>query len=331
MKEHPLASLPKLWRWYCSKQTVSFTHPAEIFLWNIVIGLVTPGTDGVRSWMQGIDQFIRCSSSPRDDFLIADSLSLELGLPLVDHFSRLAEMAIRADEGQRATHSLVLLANKVNLSAVRFLAAWAALNTGDLETCIDECEKEIEPHAPMYTLLGQALLESGRALEAVDALKVAIKLDATDALAFFQLIKAYLVIGDTQHAAQTANRCRLIIGKNIEIECLSAMIVLADQAKNHEFADQTLARLAEFFRDDPGNLDLMTLAFDVADMKGDQITLANLFSMADIVRLARRSDFLAKVTLILKKLGDRQWFGLSKQLSERILMISGTRSPQIND
>lgn len=329
--EQPLEDLPKLWQWFRSKQAGSLDHPAEVLLWNVVRGLITPGRDGARAWIQGLDQFVNCSASPRDDFLIADSLSQEMGSPLVDHFSQLGEICIRAEEGPRALASLVALSNKVNLSAIRFLAAWTALNTGDLETCIDECEKEIEPHAPIYTLLGQALLESGRSNEAIEALKIAIKLDRHDALALFQLIKAYLVMGNTHEAAAASDRCRLVVGKNVELECLSAMVVLSDHAKNHDFAEQTLNRLGQFFKEDPGNLDLMTLAFDVADMKGDQIALANLFRTADISRLARRSDFLSKMTLILKKLGERQWFGLSQQLSEKILTISGMRSPQMND
>ena len=322
LKEHPLENLPKLWQWYRAKPPNSLNHPAEILLWNVVRGLVTPGKEGARAWLQGIDQFVRCSVSPRDDFLIADSLSQEMGSPLADHLSHLGETSIRADEGERAKASLVVLANKVNLSAIRFLAAWAALNVGDLETCIDECEKEIEPHAPMYTLLGQALLESGRSFEAIDALKVAIKLDTQDALALFQLVKAYLVVGNTRDAADAANRCRVVTGRNVEIECLSAMVVLTDRARNLDFAEQTLDRLGQFFREDPGNLDLMTLTFDVADMKGDQIALANLFRTADITSLARRADFLSKMTMILKKLGDRQWFGLSQQLADKILTIS---------
>lgn len=328
--EHPLAHLPNLWQWYRSKQTTALIHPSEILLWNVVRGLITPNNDGTSCWVQGIEQFLRCSSSHREDFLIADSLSQELSVPLVEHFSILVETAIHADQGRKAMTSLIQLANKVNLSAIRFLAAWTALNSGDLETCIDECEKEIEPHAPIYTLLGQALLESGRAREAVDALKVATRLDSHDALALFQLVKACLVIGNTKDAASAANKCRAVAGKNVEIECLSAMVVLADHAKNSEFAEQTLDRLKNFFKEDPGNLDLLTLAFDVADMKGDQISLADLFHLADIARLSRRSDFMSKVTVILRKLGERQWFGLSQQFSEKILAVAGVRCTQEN-
>lgn len=320
--EHPLEELPKLWQWFRTKQAGELTHPAEILLWNVVRGLINPGREGTKAWLHGVEQFVRCSANHREDYLIADSLSQEMGATLADHFSQLSELAIRADDGLKAMNSIALLANKVNLSAIRFLAAWTALNAGDLETCIDECEKEIEPHAPIYTLLGQALLESGRSFDAIDALKIAIKLDGQDALAMFQLVKAYLVVGNTKEAAEAANRCRTVTGKNVEIECLSAMIVLTDRARNHEFAEQTLTRLGQFFKEDPGNLDLLTLTFDVADIKGDQVALTNLFNMADMSRLARRADFLSKMTQILRKLGERQWYGLSQQLADKMLKVS---------
>lgn len=322
-KEHAMEHLPKLWNWFRAKETDPTKQIYETLLCDIVRGLLATGREGVRFWSHGLESFQRSSNDVLTDFLLADSLSQELGKPLTEHLASLCEKAIHFGDGAKILVVLQGIASKTNLSSLRFLAAWTAMNIGDLVTCIDECEKEVEPHAPIYTLMGQALLESGRAYEAIDALKVAIKIDPQDILALFQLVKALLVTDRANEATSYAERCRIIAGHSVEVECLSAMVVVADHGKNAEFADETMRRLSSYFKEDPGNLDLLTIAFDVADVKGDQMSAAGLFNAADIQRLARRPDFMRKFAAILKKLGERRWYALSQQLAEKMTPITG--------
>lgn len=326
-KDHPLSHLPRLWQWYCSKQSGNLTDPAEMLLWNLTRGLLTPGRDGTKIWLHGIDAFLRTSLSPLEDFLTTESYSQELGRPLMEHFSSLAETAIRLGDGEKILPYMQRLADKVPLSAIRFIAAWTALNISDYTTCIEECEKEPEPNNPIYTLLGQALLESGRAPEAVDALTVAVRLDSNDVMSFFQLVKALLVCNRTQEATLFAEQCRQLAGPNIEVECLSAMVVVADRAQNMKFAEETMGRLMNFFREDPGNLDLMILAFDVADVSGNQNGLSSLFQQADLQKLARRPDFTTKISRMMRRLGEKGWFLMSKELTDRLIPFAGNVSP----
>lgn len=325
-----LEELPKLARWYQQGYVQKPTQTHEIFLWNLLRGLITPGKESVRYWIQGVDLFLRGSSDNLEDFLLADSLSQELGKPVTEILGTLCEVAIRSGEGAKAFGAAQHLAAKTNLCALRFLAAWVAFNLGDLETCIEECEKEREAYAPIHTLLGQALLESGRTKEAIDALNVAKKLDAHDILPLFQLVKAYMVDGQLDKATETVKQCRTLTGDHIEVECLSALIVVSDKGQNRPFAEETSQRLFNLFMEDSGNLDLLCLTFDVQEVQADQRGIKKLFDDANFSELTKNHQFKERMVVILRKLGDHGWFSLSKQLTERILESDGSGTKSMN-
>ena len=320
--DSPLENYPKLWAWYRKTQLIQLRHNHEILVFNLARSLSLKGQQTSKSWMQTIDTFLMHSTNPLEDFLFADSFADELKAPLTQILSELCEDSILTGNGMRAFSSIQALASRTNLSALRFLSAWIALNNGDFESCIEECEKELEPHANIYTLLGQAQLESGNAEDAIDSFKISIKLNPNDPMTLFQLVKAYLVVNQIEPAIQILTHCRSICEDNIEIECLAALTAISDQGKNRSFLSLTAERLTLFFEKNPGDLDLMCLAFNVHEILGDQTRIRNFFSVANFSLLAAKPKFHAKMSAILRKLGERGWFAISQNLANEMIKVS---------
>ena len=312
---------PKMSLWYRQGYVKRPTETYSLFVWDLLKGLLTPGKDATRYWVQGVEAFLRNSETPLDDFLLADSLSQELGKPVTEILGALCEKAVRLGEGSRAFAVMQALSARTNLSALRFLTAWTALNLNDLATCVEECEKERQPYAPIHTLLGQALLELGKPEDAIDALKVAVSLDRNDPLPLFQLIKAFLVTKQHSEAVRWVGNARELMGDHVEVECLSALIVIDDQGRDQRFATETSERLLNLFSEDSGNLELMCLIFEVQEVLANQQNIQRIFEEANFNLLTKNREFTKRMAEILKKLGAKGWFGLSKALADRLLEI----------
>ena len=327
--DQPLERYPKLWAWYRKSQAQRFTETHEVFLLNLARALALKGRATNNYWIQSVDVFMRTSVNHLNDYVLADSLAQELGAPITQILGDLAEMSLVSGNGPPAFHAIQSLASKTNLSSVRFLSAWIALNNGDLKGCIDECERELEPHSTIHTLLGQALLESGRPDEAIDALLVAVRLDVSDPLPHFQIVKACLVTEMTELAIIHVEKCRELCGDNIEVECLAGLTTIADKCKDQAFAMKTLSRLLEYFDRDPGNLDLFSLVLSVQQMLKDQDSISGLFYRADFQILSQHPKFHFYISDLLRKLEGQSWFGLVKLLTDRLLTCGAKHSRQI--
>jgi tetratricopeptide (TPR) repeat protein len=322
---HPSEHYPQYWAWYRSKSDAEGLRPYERFAWDLMHALVSPRRDGIKEWILAIERLPRVSANLLEDFLIADSLVQELGkvaLPMI--LSQLAERSIVLGDGEKCQKAIRKFADQIPISALRFLSAWMALNLNQLEVCIEECEKEREPHAAVYTLLGQALLESGRALEAIDALKVAVKLDRKDPVTQVQIIKAYLVSNQPQKAIEPIVYCRELLGYNIEIECFAAMVVIQLGGSMQEFCFDTADRLMQLFEQEPSNLDLLSLTADVIFACNRQDVAEKLFSCADFPKLSRRPDFIGKMAKLLRQAGEKQWYTTSAVLTKHLQQVSGS-------
>ncbi|MCX6119901.1 MAG: hypothetical protein NT027_20390 [Proteobacteria bacterium] len=323
-QHYPSESFPLLWNWYQSllarqKQPVA---ASEKFLFECIKALAHPKAEGARIWFSAMDSFFRDSTNALVDFLNADELSLSRKTPITEVLAALCENAILAGEGRRALDYLKKFASQTNLSAIRFLSGWTALNIGDLEECIEECEKDVEPTGPVYTLLGQALLESGRVEDAIEALIIASKKAPSDPLALVQLIKAYLVAKQPLNAIPPIETCRLIVGLSEEIECLAAFVIIDTQDCHSDFARLTIDNLLTCFQQDKSNLDLLSLLFDVFKACNDQESAARVFSSADYRCLAQRPDFLIKFGKFLRCSAEINWFRTAEIITSKLSAVT---------
>jgi tetratricopeptide (TPR) repeat protein len=318
-----LLKFPKVIEWFSANQAKPPTIQdlPTYHVWLVAKSLRAPDATRCRLWSQGINQIVSSCTSILESVLEADHLTHSLGASLTDIYSTLAESAIRRGDGEMAFKALQILADQTSLAAFRFLSAWTAFNIDQLSECIAECEKVNEPFAPIHTLLGQALLESGQAGDAIDSLKVAAELAPNDPLPLVQLVKAYLVTGIQIEASRSVDRCRKVVGSNIEVECLAAMSIMAGPSRDADFCERTLAGFAKYLASEPTDFEAYSLAMELAGELDSKHWAEKYSDLLELSEIYNPIEISRKVSTILKKTGERQWHDLSRIIIDKTLNL----------
>lgn len=326
-----LARMPELSRWFSAQtKPLTIADPVPFHLWTLVRALKANEAIRCRTWTEPLNLLIESNATALESILQTDELANTLGYSLTDIYTPLAESAILSGEGKRAFTVLQKLADSSGLAAFRFLAAWTAFNDDELAVCIAECEKTTEPFAPIYTLLGQALLESGKTHDAIDALKVATKIDTTDPLPRVQLIKAYLVLDIPTEAMRLIDECRKILGPNIEIECLAAMSIMASPNSKPEFVERTLVQLGKHLQQEPGDFEAFSLAMDVAMKLARKDWGQSFVNMLEIEGELNIGSVMSRLPGLLKQLNELRWYDAAKVLLDKTIVVTRSQSQGIS-
>lgn len=322
-----MSDFPKLAAWFQAHQSKPPTLEdlADFHLWNISKAMRLVGVMRFRHWSDTVKEVVNASSSFLAHILETDTLASALGTSLTDIYTALSEDAIIQGFGEKSLNSMKSLADRTNLAAFRFLAAWTAFNIGNLNECISECEKVNEPFAPIYTLLGQALLESGQPAEAIDALKISMELAPSDPLPLVQIIKAYLVSGIQIEAMRAVDRCRKLLGTHIEIECLAAMTIMAGNSRSKDFCEQTLSHLATHLTNNPEDIEAFSIAMELATELADKEWAFRFLSLAEFSNSTNSLNLAGKISKLLKKTGELHWHDLSRLIIDKTLVV--TKAP----
>lgn len=315
-----LDEIPKLKQWFVGQTRAPTTDNLPSFhLWHMAKALRSGSYNQCRIWVDATNLILDSTDSVLQHILETDSFAVDMGKPLTDIYAFLAELAIKNGTGKTAFKTLERLADATGLAAFRFLSAWTAFNEQDIETCISECEKVDEPFAPIHTLLGQALLESGKVSEAIDALKVAAKIDQSDPLPRVQLIKAYLVVGLQVEAMRMIEECRTLVGDHIEVECLAAMTVLAGPNRTKEFTEKTLRQIAKHLEHNPSDFYAFAIAIELASELNRKDWGQKFVGLLDLDTHQDTKSFSSQLSFVLKKTGEREWYDVSKIIIEKTL------------
>lgn len=325
-----LDDLPKLNAWFVNqRKTPSMEYLSEFHLWNIVKALKSPSNSQCRIWVNSAELILDAAPSMLNHVLEADSFAITMGKPLTDLYSILAEAALRNGEGEKAFKTLQKMADKTGLAAFRFLSAWTAFNNEDIEICISECDKVSEPFAPLHTLMGQAFLEHGHTSEAIESLKIAIKIAPSDPLPRVQLIKAYLVTGLQKEAMRHVDECHKLVGDHIEIACLAALTVLAGPNHQQDFCERTLKQFGRHLHTDPSDIETFSIAMDLA-INLDRKDWGSRYSATFEIKTPQNLQTLTlKISNILKKTGERQWHDVARTIIDKTLVVTRGGFPEI--
>jgi hypothetical protein len=264
---------------------------------------------GLRLWQSGLRQFFVENFYSPHAFIDAEERLLSLDFDFMRVACDIAEFAITNRGGADFLHLMQEIANQSELQVFRFLAAWTALNTNQLELCIEECEKIDTPFACVYTLQGQAFLESGQVNEAIDNLRLAVELGPNEVLSHFQLAKAYQVNGDSTKAWHTLEECQRLSADHPEIDGFKAMIALAhtDTQQSAVWLDEIVPKLMDHVRNDPNNPAMVQLAIEATLKLSVEARIYDLLQIANWGELRFDREFLAAVPTILKRLDHQGW------------------------
>lgn len=317
-------SMPNLETWF---RKLSPTPPslgdAEAFhLFALSKSLFQANLGQSLAWARALAQTLETRKSCLQHILDTDALASTMGTSIADIYGLLVEDALRSGRGQEAMQAMESLADKTKLAAFHFLAAFAAFNLNDYDRCINECEKVSEPFAPIHTLMGQALLESGKPESAIEALKVAIEVAPTDPLPLVQLTKAYLVCGLPQESMSVVSKCRKVIGQNIEIECLAVMGIMASKEKSIEFCERTLANITALLQEDASDIDTFILGMELSSHLGLKPWANKLANTLEIPESGDQLKTVGKLSPILKRNGELGWMDVSRVILDKLISLN---------
>jgi hypothetical protein len=320
-----LSQFPKVRDWWLANQHRPPTreHPAAFHLAILAKSLkLAKSNMGCQYWAKEIKQLASEIDGFLEHILECDQLANSLDTALTDIYGKLAEAALLSGEGMTALSALQVLAVKTNLAAFRFLAAFTAFNMNDYETTINECESVTEPFGPINTLLGQALLESGNPIEAIDALKVACAVSPSDPLPLVQIVKAYLVTGVQSEAMKAVDKCRKLLGHHIEIECLAAMTIMAGPHRNAEFNSRTFRALDKHMTEYPDDFEAYAIAMDLSSELQDRNFARQFTRQLEINETINPQRLALRVSEILKKSAALNWHDVSKELIDKTILTT---------
>ncbi len=314
-----LDQFPALARWHERQREVPLQSlaAAEWLVFQTCETLVLAPTmerRAARSWADAFSRFVRAAPSPLSDFLAADALVQACGGDFLHIMSQFGEVAIREDAGDGFFLAMQAGAEATSLVALRFLAAWTALNLGKPEACLDECEKVDQPYSYVYTIQGQALIELLRPREAAQALRLAVHLSPREILGWFQLAKAQHLLGDAEEAYKALAECAKIAPGNPEIALFMAMIALGEEGAAPEIVGRAWQELRPHASGHATNADVATALLKLALIRrarGDALTL---LPDLDLKHLGRDPQILKSIAPVLRELHDLGWHDVARDL-----------------
>lgn len=314
-------SLPKLNDWYLKQVPAPprLSDSETFHLFSLAKALHTSQTSPNSAWTASVEEIIHAKSSLLQHILDTDALAVTLGTSVVDLYGILTEQALRNNHSKKAIETLAKLADQTGLAAFRFLVAWVAFNINDLERCINECERVNEPYAPIHTLLGQALLESGKVQLAIEALRVATEIAPRDPLPLVQLIKAFIITTRQQECFAAINRCRKIVGNNLEIECLASMAIVVGHYRPQDFCLHTLGNIAAQLEEDPHDFQAFAIGMELAAELGLRDWAQRYAEAWDSSRISTPEQIAKELAKMLKRHQDRSWHDVSRIILDKTL------------
>lgn len=317
-------SMPKLESWFRKLLPTppSIADAENFHLFALSKSLFQASHGQNLTWARALDQILETRTSCLQHILDTDALAGTMGTSIADIYGLLVEDALRSGRGKAAMQAMESLADKTKLAAFHFLAAFAAFNLDDFDRCINECEKVSEPFAPINTLMGQALLESGKPESAIEVLKIAVQVAPSDPLPVVQLIKAYLVCGLPQESMAAVSKCRKVIGNHIEIECLAVMGIMNAKEKPREFCEQTLANITALLQEDASDIDTFILGMELSSHLGLKTWADKMANILEIPETTNQLQIAKKLAPIIKKNGELSWMDISRVILDKVLSLN---------
>jgi len=302
-----LDDYPALANWFqtVARQTLNQDESGDRFILSVGQLLRSDSDRRLAVWFSEVSRLLDASADIYSDLMRAEQLLAKQSFDLMNFISELGELAIVSGRGRDFYRQVSRLADQSEFAALRFLAAWSALNIGLLQDAVAECEKVEQPVACIFTLQGQALLELGEVVDAIACLEAATRLSPGEVLAFFQLAKAYHATNRHQLAWKSLQACEQLIGQNIEVATFFGLIAL--ESKDQEWLRFSWDRLVPYLVKDETSLDFIVMLMDIAFTVGNSEWFFQIIDRVDWGKLRSNQAFFSKVPWVLTKLDVLNW------------------------
>ena len=277
-------------------------------------------------WLDCLDDFLNSGDETGSSYQRNERILKDLGIDLAVFISDFATVGIELNRGQEYSPLVEILAERTNLLSYRFLLAWMALNLNDLERCIQECEKVDQPYAAIYTMHGQALLEMGKAAEAIEVLAIAVELDPREYLAQFLLAKASLITSDYATAWSAAKACWKHSANDPEVAMLLSLVA-NEMTATPAVLDEAWLALSAFLREGCTNEVLIANLLGLSFKRREKDWARLVVERTDWGEVFSNPGIYQNIGKILRNFGEHHWLDLAavilKEFDHKRLPLSG--------
>jgi tetratricopeptide (TPR) repeat protein len=309
-----LEEYPGLLNWFVCNRSEPESI-AERFVWR-TCKLMTGAQQNLlpECWSRIFLEELQNSTDPVGNFLEIQRHFNECEADFLDFVSDLGQTVIQTPSSGPFQSDLERAADLTNLASLRFLSAWICMNEGALSKCIHECDKVEEFYSPIYTIKGQALLETGDVKGAIEALNETVRASPQELLAWFQLAKAYHVTKKFQACWGSLIQCRRLAPQSAEVAVFMGMAAYDSECmKKSEVA---LKALEPFWEDYSGNAQFVFTLLKLA-LKLDHEALAEkIVHGSNWEHVRRDPQFYREIPAVLKLLQKNNRMPLAAILLE---------------
>lgn len=291
----------------------------NLFCHNFSQALLAPVMkDGLQQVQQALSQWLDCSQAPDEDFQDLFSTLANYQIATPELFAHIAEQSVLSGQGLALVQNMQRAAEKTGHPLLYFVAGWIWLNLDQLDACIRICKKVRHSYGPLQSLLGQALLESGRPDKACQALELAVKMSPDDVLAWFLLSKSHLTSGQPEAAWKCIEVCLRLAPGHIEITTMMGLIACHENQVEGELMQSAWEEIYQTWQNSPNSGVVTCLLYQLAFRLKDRHKAQLITTRANWARLASDSDFLSNIGSLLRAFHSYQWTEENRLFLEKV-------------
>lgn len=315
-----LQDYPKLEQWYESikDRPPKNDDPIRHFIYQTCHCMTLPTAEMTKRWLGLLDELRNHSSDFPSTVANIESSFASAAISFFEIVTEFAEHAVSDGLGREFASAMQLCADVCDTATFRFLSAWCFLNTSDYSACINECEKVAHPYAPVYTIHGQALLESGNVAEAIQLLEIAVKISPQEILAHFQLAKAYHILEAFPQAWRNVEICQRLAPQALEVATMAALCCLTLSGSNDVHLRQTHTYIRRCLSIPSVDTESLKYLIEIAFQLEDESLMSETLALFDLSSLLNRSEFIQMLPRILKRLHTYNWCKCSSELLTKL-------------
>ncbi|MFK7872335.1 MAG: tetratricopeptide repeat protein [Oligoflexales bacterium] len=307
-----LSDYPILQEWLHDHRLNRQFSVSESLLMGVGLSILEEDHFDVEPLLKSLDFCTRRSDDLYEDYERVEAALRQDDFDFDQYWSRCSHIVVVSEYAHSFYKSFSEFTQKMKKPSLQFLTAWMAFNLDKPSSCIEVCESIHPPFGAVWTLCGQAQLESGDPDGAIESLTQATQLLPQDLLSWFQLAKACWASQDYELCSESLKVCRKLSPEHPEVlyfSCLVAQRGYPDLLEEIWLTSQSLA--------DPTLLNKVDYVIEFLQMT---IVHAHKESASWLIHAAKWSDvflqqqFLPDVAAVLKGMNDLGWDDLCSKV-----------------
>jgi tetratricopeptide (TPR) repeat protein len=276
--------------------------------------MTLPTAEMTKRWLHLLHELREQAADFSTTLANVESSFASAAISFYEIVTEFAEYAVNDGLGQEFAEEMQRSADLCEATTFRFLAAWCYLNISNFDACIDECEKVAHPYAPVYTIHGQALLESGLVAEAIQILEIAVKISPNEILAHFQLAKAYHILESFPQAWKSIEICQRLAPQALEVATMAALCCLTLSGAQPQHLRNTHSFIRKCLTVPTTDIESLKYMLEIVFQLEDEALMQETLHLFDLGTLLSQPEFMQLLPRILKRLHTNNWNKCSAEL-----------------